>query len=110
MTVGQGKLVRSDDGGWAMAAGVLHVITYLGPALIAIATGMAAFMQFETQPPKDVSPKDVSPKEQPSIFLVADRMFFCGGCNACGDSATKNVGVSIGPTMCTPPLNCGQVA
>ena len=104
MTVGQGKLVRSDDGGWAMAAGVLHVITYLGPALIAIATGMAAFMQFETQPPKDVSPK-----EQPSIFLVADRMF-CGGCNACGDSATKNVGVSIGPTTCTAPLNCGQVA
>jgi predicted PurR-regulated permease PerM len=35
-------------GGWAMAAGILHVIPYLGPALIAIATGMAAFMQFES--------------------------------------------------------------
>ena len=33
-------------GGWAMAAGVLHVIPYLGPALTAVATGMAAFMQF----------------------------------------------------------------
>jgi predicted PurR-regulated permease PerM len=31
-----------------MAAGILHVIPYLGPALIAIATGMAAFMQFES--------------------------------------------------------------
>ncbi len=35
-------------GGWAMAAGILHVIPYLGPALIAILTGMAAFMQFES--------------------------------------------------------------
>ena len=34
--------------GWAMAAGVLHVIPYLGPAVTAIATGMAAFMQFES--------------------------------------------------------------
>ena len=33
-------------GGWAMAAGILHVIPYLGPALTAGATGMAAFMQF----------------------------------------------------------------
>jgi predicted PurR-regulated permease PerM len=33
-------------GGWAIAAGVLHVIPYLGPALTAGATGMAAFMQF----------------------------------------------------------------
>lgn len=32
--------------GWAIAAGVLHVIPYLGPALTAGATGMAAFMQF----------------------------------------------------------------
>lgn len=35
-------------GGWAIAAGVLHVIPYLGPALIALATGMVGFMQFES--------------------------------------------------------------
>jgi predicted PurR-regulated permease PerM len=35
-------------GAWAMAAGVLHFIPYLGPALTALATGMAAFMQFES--------------------------------------------------------------
>lgn len=35
-------------GAWAVAAGVLHFIPYLGPALTALATGMAAFMQFET--------------------------------------------------------------
>ncbi len=35
-------------GGWAIAAGVLHVIPYLGPTLIAVATGMAGFMQFDS--------------------------------------------------------------
>jgi predicted PurR-regulated permease PerM len=35
-------------GAWAVAAGSLHVIPYFGPVLIAIATGMAAFMQFES--------------------------------------------------------------
>lgn len=35
-------------GGWAIVAGVLHVIPYLGPALIAVATGMVGFMQFES--------------------------------------------------------------
>ena len=35
-------------GGWAIAAGALHVIPYVGPALIAVATGMVAFMQFES--------------------------------------------------------------
>ena len=35
-------------GGWAIAAGVLHVIPYLGPALIAVATGMTGFMQFDS--------------------------------------------------------------
>ena len=35
-------------GAWALAAGVLHFIPYLGPALTALATGMAAFMQFES--------------------------------------------------------------
>jgi len=35
-------------GAWAVAAGVLHFIPYLGPALTAIATGMAGFLQFES--------------------------------------------------------------
>jgi predicted PurR-regulated permease PerM len=35
-------------GGWAIAAGGLHVIPYLGPALIAVATGMTGFLQFES--------------------------------------------------------------
>ncbi len=35
-------------GGWAIAAGVLHVIPYLGPALVAGATGMVGFMQFDS--------------------------------------------------------------
>lgn len=35
-------------GAWAIAAAVLHIIPYLGPALIAVATGMAGFMQFES--------------------------------------------------------------
>jgi predicted PurR-regulated permease PerM len=35
-------------GGWAIAAGVLNIIPYLGSALIAVATGMVGFMQFES--------------------------------------------------------------
>lgn len=35
-------------GVWAVAAGFLHIIPYLGPLATAAATGMAAFMQFET--------------------------------------------------------------
>ena len=35
-------------GGWAIAAGILHIIPYLGPALIAVATGMVGFMQFQS--------------------------------------------------------------
>lgn len=35
-------------GAWAVAAGLLHVIPYLGPILTAVATGMAAFMQFDS--------------------------------------------------------------
>lgn len=31
---------------WGLAAGVLHFIPYLGPALIALGSGAAAFMQF----------------------------------------------------------------
>ena len=37
-------------GAWAVAAGLLHVVPYLGPGVTAIATGMAAFMQFESFP------------------------------------------------------------
>ena len=35
-------------GAWAAAAGVLHIVPYLGPGITALATGMAAFMQFES--------------------------------------------------------------
>ena len=34
-------------GAWAVAAGLLHVIPYFGPAVTASAIGMAAFMQFD---------------------------------------------------------------
>jgi len=37
-------------GAWAVAAGFLHVIPYLGPGVTAAATGMAAFMQFDSFP------------------------------------------------------------
>lgn len=41
------RVIGLDNAGaWAVAAGVLHFIPYLGPALTALATGMAAFMQF----------------------------------------------------------------
>jgi predicted PurR-regulated permease PerM len=35
-------------GAWAVAAGFLHLVPYLGPGLTAAATGMAAFMQFDS--------------------------------------------------------------
>ena len=35
-------------GVWAVAAGLLHVIPYAGPIFTAAATGMAAFMQFDS--------------------------------------------------------------
>ncbi len=35
-------------GAWAAAAGVLHIVPYLGPGVTAVATGMAAYMQFES--------------------------------------------------------------
>lgn len=37
-------------GAWAVAAGLLHVIPYLGPLVTAAAMGMAAFMQFGELP------------------------------------------------------------
>ena len=35
-------------GAWAVAAGLLHIVPYLGPGVTAAATGIAAFMQFES--------------------------------------------------------------
>jgi predicted PurR-regulated permease PerM len=35
-------------GAWGIAAGLLHVIPYFGPSLIAAATGLAGFLQFGT--------------------------------------------------------------
>jgi predicted PurR-regulated permease PerM len=37
-------------GAWAVAAGCLHVIPYLGPGVTAVLAGMAAFMQFDSFP------------------------------------------------------------
>lgn len=37
-------------GAWAVAAGLLHLIPYVGPAVTAAATGLAAFMQFDSFP------------------------------------------------------------
>jgi predicted PurR-regulated permease PerM len=35
-------------GAWAVAAGLMHLVPYLGPGLVAIATGMVAWMQFDS--------------------------------------------------------------
>ncbi|RLJ68591.1 AI-2E family transporter [Sulfurisoma sediminicola] len=35
-------------GAWAVAAGLLHLVPYLGPIVTAVVIGMAAFMQFDT--------------------------------------------------------------
>jgi predicted PurR-regulated permease PerM len=35
-------------GAWAAAAGLLHIVPYLGPCATAVATGMAAFMQLQS--------------------------------------------------------------
>jgi len=35
-------------GAWAVAAGLLHIVPYVGPALTATALGLAGFMQFDT--------------------------------------------------------------
>jgi predicted PurR-regulated permease PerM len=37
-------------GAWAAAAGLLHIVPYLGPGVTAVATGMAAFTQFQSLP------------------------------------------------------------
>lgn len=49
LTWGAFRWIGLDNAGaWAVAAGVLHFIPYLGPVLTALATGMAAFLQFES--------------------------------------------------------------
>ncbi|HSD42053.1 MAG TPA: AI-2E family transporter [Burkholderiales bacterium] len=35
-------------GAWAVAGGLLHIVPYLGPGVTAAATGVAAFMQFDS--------------------------------------------------------------
>jgi predicted PurR-regulated permease PerM len=35
-------------GAWAVAAGLMHLVPYLGPGLVAIATGMVAWIQFDS--------------------------------------------------------------
>jgi predicted PurR-regulated permease PerM len=39
-----------NSGAWGAAAGVLHVVPYLGPGVTAVASGMAAFIQFNSAP------------------------------------------------------------
>jgi len=38
-------------GAWAIVAGLLHVMPYFGPLLITFATGLVAYLQFESLPP-----------------------------------------------------------
>lgn len=40
----------ANAGAWALAGGVLHLIPYFGPLVIAGLTGMAAFLQFSSVP------------------------------------------------------------
>ncbi len=37
-----------EAGVWGIAAGIFHFVPYLGPALIALGSGIAAFLQFES--------------------------------------------------------------
>jgi predicted PurR-regulated permease PerM len=46
-----GWIGLDNAGAWAAAAGLLHIVPYLGPFVTAVATGMAAYMQFESFPP-----------------------------------------------------------
>ena len=42
-------LIGLDNAGaWAVGAGLMHIIPYIGPIFTAFATGMAAFMQFDS--------------------------------------------------------------
>lgn len=41
------RLIGLDNAGtWAVAAGALHMVPYFGPLIVAVCTGVAAFMQF----------------------------------------------------------------
>ncbi len=41
------RIVGLDNAGtWSVVAGVLHVVPYFGPVIVAVATGVAALMQF----------------------------------------------------------------
>lgn len=37
-----------DAGAWSVAAGFMHIVPYFGPVAIAAATGMAAYLQFDS--------------------------------------------------------------
>ena len=41
-------IALDNAGAWAVAAGLLHIVPYLGPAVAAGATAMAAFVQFDS--------------------------------------------------------------
>jgi predicted PurR-regulated permease PerM len=43
------RAIGLDNAGtWAVAAGALHMVPYFGPLIVAVCTGVAAFMQFGT--------------------------------------------------------------
>jgi predicted PurR-regulated permease PerM len=44
-------IALDNAGAWAVAAGLLHVIPYFGPAVTAAAIGMVAFLQFDSLTP-----------------------------------------------------------
>ncbi|HEY4317048.1 MAG TPA: AI-2E family transporter [Herbaspirillum sp.] len=46
------RLIGLENAGtWAVAAGALHLIPYFGPLIVAVCTGVAAFLQFGTLGP-----------------------------------------------------------
>ncbi|MBC7755404.1 MAG: AI-2E family transporter [Bdellovibrio sp.] len=42
------SLNLENSGAWAVAAGFMHIVPYFGPIATALATGMAAYMQFDS--------------------------------------------------------------
>jgi predicted PurR-regulated permease PerM len=48
--VALGWIGLDNAGAWAAAAGLLHVVPYLGPGVTAVAMATAAFLQFESLP------------------------------------------------------------
>lgn len=46
------RLIGLENAGtWAVAAGALHMVPYFGPVIVAVCTGVAAFLQFGTWGP-----------------------------------------------------------